>query len=675
MGPPVLCSVRVRTRATTYLAWSLTGLSVGLALAAAVLHVLNRHVGVEITHWWVTNVVIAIGLGVPGGLIASRRARNPIGWILLAVSLAQALTAAGREYAIYALGVRHGALPGGAWGAWLGEWTWLLVGVIGVVFVLFPDGRPRSRLWLAVIALVVATTSLLALGGAIAPGPIFGGPPGPNPNNPLGWSGGESFVNWLGFDRLLYAMFAGLVLGLAAMADRLRTADPALRRQLFVVGPAATLLTAEIIWENWGPDNIAAITSPIVTTLFAIAVAAAILRYGLYEIDLVLNRAMVYALVSALLVAAYLGTVALANTVFDHADRAASLAAAALVAVLFAPLRLRLQHATDRLLYGERRDPYLVMSSLGERLPEAGAALPALAETVARTLKLPFVAIEIERDGDLLPAASAGQLRGEPLVLPLAYQGASVGRLTLGRRAPSDAFTRAEGKLFDDIARQVGVTAYAVRLTEDLQRSRERLVMAREEERRRVRRDLHDGLGPTLAGIALQLDAARSLLGSDPGAVDELLSSLVAETQNAIADVRRLVYDLRPPALDELGLVPALREQAARFPGLEIEVDASEELGDLPAAVEVAAYRIATEAVTNVARHAQASRCKVRLSLNGALELEVTDDGRGMSPGWRPGVGVTSIRERAAELGGSCVLVAAPAGGTAVRARLPLASP
>jgi two-component system, NarL family, sensor kinase len=669
-----LCSTRVRTRSTTYLAWSLTGLSAGLALAAAVLHVLNRHVDVEITHWWVTNAVIALGLGIPGGLIASRRRGNPIGWILLAVSIAQALTAAGREYAVYALGTQHGSLPGGGWGAWLGSWTWLLVGLIGVVFVLFPEGRTRSRLWLAPVVLVVGATGLLAFGSAVSPGPIFGGSPGPAPSNPVGWPGAMSAIGWLGYDRLIYTLFAGLVLGLVAMLGRLGGAGPALRRQLFVVWPAAALLTAELIWENWGSDSIGAVTSPIVTTLFAIAVAAAILRYGLYDIDLVLNRALVYALVSALLVGAYLGTVAAANSVFGHAGLAGSLAGAALVALLFAPLRLRLQHATDRLLYGERRDPYLVMASLGERLPEAGAALPALAATVARTLKLPYVAIELERDGELVPAACAGSQRGEPLILPLVYQGAAVGRLTLGRRAPGDAFTRAEEKLFGDIARQVGVTAYAVRLTEDLQSSRGRLVLAREEERRRVRRDLHDGLGPTLAGIALQLDAARALLQRDPQAVEERLATLVAETQAAIADVRRLVYDLRPPALDELGLVPALRQQAARFPGLEIVVQAPDELGDLPAAVEVAAYRIATEAVTNVARHAAAGRCTVRLALNGALELEVADDGCGMNPGWRPGVGVTSIRERAAELGGSCVLVPSPSGGTVVRARLPVAA-
>jgi two-component system, NarL family, sensor kinase len=269
-------------------------------------------------------------------------------------------------------------------------------------------------------------------------------------------------------------------------------------------------------------------------------------------------------------------------------------------------------------------------------------------------------------------AAERGRLRGEPLVLALIYGGRAVGELALGPRTPNDPFTVAERRLFADIARQVAVAAHAVSLTEDLQRSREALVATREEERRRIRRDLHDGLGPTLAGVTLQLGSARLLLRRDPDAADALLTQLAVETQAAIADVRRLVYDLRPPALDELGLVPALRQQAQRFPGLAVEVRAPEPLERLPAAVEVAAYRIATEALTNVSRHACARSCTIVIGLNGSLELEVRDDGTGVPDGWRPGVGLASIHERAAELGGTCTIERVAEGGTRVLARLPL---
>jgi signal transduction histidine kinase len=226
-------------------------------------------------------------------------------------------------------------------------------------------------------------------------------------------------------------------------------------------------------------------------------------------------------------------------------------------------------------------------------------------------------------------------------------------------------------------------------LTTDLQRSRERLVTAREEERRRLRRDLHDGLGPQLASLTLKHDAARNLLPQDPQAVDALLAELKGQTQEAISDVRRLVYDLRPPALDELGLVSAIREQAAKYGyllggsesgagqkhGLGFSVEAPESLPPLPAAVEVACYRIAQEAIANVSRHSKARTCRVRLSVDGderEMKLEITDDGVGLPADRRAGVGSVSMRERAEELGGICVTERVPAGGTRVLARLPL---
>jgi signal transduction histidine kinase len=280
------------------------------------------------------------------------------------------------------------------------------------------------------------------------------------------------------------------------------------------------------------------------------------------------------------------------------------------------------------------------------------------------------------------PAASTGHPVDDPLVLPLVYQQQPVGRLVLAPRAPGEAFTAAERRLLDDLARQVGVAAHAVRLTADLQRSRQRLVTAREEERRRLRRDLHDGLGPALAGVAMQLGAAQALVDRDPAKVRTLLGTLQDQLRAAIADIRRLVYDLRPPALDELGLAGALREQATRFTTEQtasadgdhptVRVEAPERLPGLPAAVEVAAYRIATEALTNVARHAHARACTLRLACNGGLELEVRDDGCGLPDRPRAGVGLASMRERAAELGGTCTVEALAGGGTLVRARLPL---
>ena len=348
-------------------------------------------------------------------------------------------------------------------------------------------------------------------------------------------------------------------------------------------------------------------------------------------------------------------------------------------------------------MYGERDDPYAVLSRLGRRLeatiaPEA--ALTTIVETIAQALKLPYAAILLQEGGGFRSAAVYGSPTGEPQVLPLVYQREEIGRLVLSPKAPGEEFSSADRSLLEDLARQAEVAVHAVRLTTDLQRSRERLVTTREEERRRLRRDLHDGLGPSLASFALKVDAARKLIRHKPQDAEELLSRLKDQTQDTVGDVRRLVYGLRPPALDEVGLVGAIRQQAeiqgfvvegasggtdkevAAEDGLvSLTIEVPEALPPLPAAVEVAAYRIAQETLTNVARHSHARTCRVRISVDragGALTMEVTDDGVGMAEGRRSGVGLSSMLERAEELGGRCDVERNEEGGTRVLARLPL---
>jgi signal transduction histidine kinase len=246
----------------------------------------------------------------------------------------------------------------------------------------------------------------------------------------------------------------------------------------------------------------------------------------------------------------------------------------------------------------------------------------------------------------------------------------------LSPRSPGEGFSDADRSLLEDLARQAEVAVHAVRLTTDLQHSRERLVATREEERRRLRRDLHDGLGAQLAGLNVQAGTLRRLIPSDPDAADELVVELRDELQGAIADIRRLVYDLRPPALDDLGLGESLRRLADRYGSedgsLRVVVEAPEDLPDLPAAVEVAIYRIAQEALTNAARHARARTCVVRLAVDGDVVLEIVDDGVGIPAERSAGVGLSSMHERASELGGSCTVEAVTEGGTRVQVLLPL---
>jgi signal transduction histidine kinase len=271
--------------------------------------------------------------------------------------------------------------------------------------------------------------------------------------------------------------------------------------------------------------------------------------------------------------------------------------------------------------------------------------------------------------------ASYGEPVGDLLTIALLYRGEHVGDLTVSPRERGAAWSRADLRALQAIGRQVAVAGHAVRLSEDLRRSRERLVLAREEERRRIRRDLHDELGPRLAALALELDTAREAMRSDPGQIDAALGQAAARAREGIADVRRLVYDLRPPTLDDFGLAGALREQAGRLSGdgLSVSVAVERELGPLPAGVEAAAYRIASEAMTNVVRHAGASRCEVTVALgDGRLFVGVSDDGRGIDDDAVHGLGLESMRERAEELGGSFEVAAGAPSGTRVLAVLPV---
>jgi signal transduction histidine kinase len=413
----------------------------------------------------------------------------------------------------------------------------------------------------------------------------------------------------------------------------------------------------------------------------------------LWDIDIIINRTLVYGALTASAVGIYVLVVGgLGELLQVRGNLVLSLLATGLIAVLIQPLHSRLQRAVNHLLYGERDEPYKVISRLGQRLeatlaPEA--VLPTIVETVTGALKLPYAAISLKQDGEDVIAASSGRAADELTRLPLVYQREHLGELLLAPRARGETFSSADRALLADLAHQAGIAVHAVRLTTDLQRltqelqsSRTALVTAREEERRRLRRDLHDGLGSVLASLNWRAGALRLVLSRDPVAADALVVEQQNTIQAAIGDIRRLVYELRPPALDELGLLGAIREQAAKQSaptgrdsalGLHVDVVASDHLPALPAAVEVAAYRIVQEALANVVRHAQAHRCCICLSCeNDLLHVEVTDDGIGLPESSRAGVGLLSMRERAAELGGTCEIALMPEGGTCVRACLPL---
>jgi len=554
------------------------------------------------------------------------------------------------------------------------------------VLYLFPSGQFVPR-W----------TWLLAVGSTILQVPIYF-----FTNSPL------TPDKWL--PLVAFAVWAGLLgLGLYAQIYRYRrVSNPTQRQQTkWVVFTVVIVLTCFV---GEGVASIFIHTMPLFSVfmvstvtylamlLIPLSVGIAVLRYHLWDIDILINRTLVYGLLTACVIGLYVLIVGGLSMVFQgQGNLVLSLGATALIAVLFQPLRHRLQRSINRLMHGERDDPYRILSRLGQRLEGTLApeqVLPTIVQTTAQALKLPYVALTLKQDDDtLVMVASSGTTSTDLVHLPLTSQGEHLGELLLAPRAPGEALSSADRRLLNDLARHAGVAVYAVRLTTDLQQlarelqhSRTELVTTREEERRRLRRDLHDGLGSVLTSLNLRAGAIRALLERDSVAAEALVVEQQSAIRSAIADIRRLVYDLRPPSLDELGLLGAIREQAAHYgraprqslqqerpSGLSVEVQAPEDVPALPAALEVATYRIIQEALSNVARHAHARACTIRLALSeGILQVEITDDGLGLPAAHRAGVGLLSMRERAAELDGTCEIIPAPGGGTQVRARLPM---
>jgi two-component system, NarL family, sensor kinase len=637
--------------------------------------------GRDVTAFLVPEVLAYAWMGC---VLLVKRPGHPVGPLLCLIGLAAGISGLIFAYDRYALVRSPGSLPFATTMLWLSTWAEAPgVSLTLVLLLVFPDGRLLSRRWRPVLWAAVAFLPLAVAGNAFMPqsmGAYLRGLP-----NPYAVASAVPLfvvVLFLALACLLFAFAAAAV----GMVLRWRRADRVGRQQLkwfFAVLPVTAAALIAGVLAN-GPGSQAILLSLVLGSLPGVLMSAsigvAVLRYRLYEIDILLNRAVLYGSLTVLIAAVYLTVVAAARWVFG-VDRglAVQVLATVVAATALWPLRGRVQRRVDRLFYGDRGAPYDALARLGRRVEEAAdpeSALSSVVKTIADSLRLPYAAVELRIGDTWSPAAAYGDPAPQVVTFPLTSQRETVGRLLVGRRAPGEQLGPDDERLLADLARQAGPAIHAVALRWALDASRADLVTMREEERRRLRRDLHDGLGPTLAGMTLGLDTARAL---SPGLPDllELLGRLKAETQRAVTDVRRIVYGLRPPALDELGLAGSLREEVRRLqcqvPTLAVSLAASGDgLPNLPAAVEVACYRIVTEALTNVARHAHATRCLVRLRLDHDLDVEVCDDGVGMQEGWRTGVGIASMRERVAELGGDLVIEPGLPHGTRIAARLPV---
>jgi signal transduction histidine kinase len=448
-----------------------------------------------------------------------------------------------------------------------------------------------------------------------------------------------------------------------------------------VVGVLCFLLVVTLILPEYllGDDFVPEIWDMFADLGIVCALGALLLRRPNVT-DGGISRAAVRGLLLALVAVAFVGAGTAAASLVHHGGPFVAIVAVTALALAIVPLRAFVEWRTDVTLFGPRDDPYRVITGLGRLLETTAspdAVLPGVVNTVASVLDLSYLAIEFDDvDGHRIEA-STGSPTGPISRMQLTYHGEQLGGLVFATR-DRRRLTTSDRRLLDDLARQIGSGVYCVRLMRDLRSSHTALMAARDEERRRLRHDLHDGLGPMLAGIGLASQAARNLMTADPSAADEVLDRVVEEAQAATAEVRRLVDGLRPPELDELGLVEALRQQVrivysggADDDELPVSVEAIGSLDQLTPAVEIAAYRIALEGLVNVIRHARANTCTITIENNGALHVRVRDDGMGLSPDAVPGVGFTSMRARAEELGGTCVIRRRPGVGTEVHAVFP----
>ena len=548
----------------------------------------------------------------------------------------------------------------GLWPHVVGEVACTLALGLALLAVLTLRGRVRARPWLVPVALLVPWTGY-AVWAAVT---LQRTDPGAERTQAL---------LSITLPSLAVAVPA-CVLVLATTVARTPVREVRLAARLALLTLVAGVATRLLLDPVLPADVLLLLVAPPVLA----GVVVALVGYRLDEVEPVVRRTLVQGAVAAAVGTAF---VAVAGAVGRATDvPVGAVLAGGVVALAVLPVAVALQRVVRRLVYGDADLPRTVVSEL--RLLDASTApAQALTETLtllSRRLRLAYAGIAAGPDTDRLAASVGEPGTRTPVVVDLVAGGTQLGTLRLEASPDRDAFGRADRRLLEDVGAQVGTLVQAVLANRELQRSRQEIVSAREEERRRLRRDLHDGLGPSLATMALRLEAAQDLIGTDPVQATESVAGLADLARDEITEVRRLVDGLRPAALDQLGLVSALRQRAAQHElsagahAMVWSVEAADDVEPLPAAVEVAAYRIVLEAVTNALRHSGARACTVTLVRNEAdLLVEVRDDGQGVVADHPAGVGLGSMRERAEELGGSCTVISG-ADGTRIVARLPL---
>ncbi|MFD1735017.1 sensor histidine kinase [Bacillus salitolerans] len=556
-------------------------------------------------------------------------------------------------------------------------------GSLSVFFFLFPNGRfvPKWSMW--IFFLTIGLLSLTYL---------------------------ENLPKWVVYFRILF-IFGFL---LYSQIYRFRTVSTQVERQQtkwvvygFSVAISGFLCVVFIpllfnpnIFEEGSIQYFMIFNSFVyfLLLLIPITLTFALLRRRLWDIDPLLNRTILYAIMVVVVISIYVAVVWYLSSMFNTNDNfIISIIATSIVAISFSPIKEKVQQMIIRRMYGEQGNPYFVVALLGKKIQESQTpeqVLDQVARTLKEVLRLPYTEIQLLQNNEAITLTHSGTKQEEVHPLPITYRGTKLGYLNVAPRSSGEAFTKSDEKLWEVLIQQLGPLLQDLKATmdlkainRDLQHSREKLVLAREEERHYLRRNLHDDLAPRLAALAYTAAAAEDLVDKEPHIVKNLLIEHQKMILGTVDDIRRLVYDLRPPTIDELGLVEALRQRIHEITSIRKNHDSSiyltyeapSKLSDIPAAVEVAVYRIISESVVNVVRHSKARHCGVKIILtNNRLELEVMDDGIGISFKKEfismGGLGLPSMKERASELGGELSIEQRKEGGTRIFAWIPIST-
>ena len=676
-------------RRAAWLAWSLAVLCLALMGVLILLARLNRTPLSTFVNEESSTIVFTAVFPFIGALIASRHPRNAVGWLMIAAALFAIVGSVSNAYARHALVLSPGSLPAGGLASWIRAWAWIpLVASGPLLFLVIPDGRPSSRVWRRVLYVAVGEFAL-SLGGFMATWPIRGA---------ALLEGADKIQNVPLLTTIAFysspIFMAVVVASVASVVVRFVRSRGDERQQLKWIAFGALIMGLEFLVTVI--HEVPTIFDAIAVVPLAIAIGVAILKYRLYDIDVVINKTLVYGAMAAFITAVYVAVVVgIGRAVGSDRNLGLSILATAMVAVGFAPVRERVQRVANRVVYGTRATPYEVLSEFSGGMANTVATeelLPRMARIVAESVGAAEVDVWLQVGSELVREASWPQAVGEPsptapptapagadarvridgtdATVPVRHQGELLGVIAIGKPR-GETVTPAESKLLEDLASQAGLVLRNVRLIEELKTSRQRLVSAQDEERRRLERNLHDGAQQRLVSIALALRMARGLVTSDlDPRLNQRIDAASEQLTLALSELRELARGIHPAILTERGLAAGLTSLAERSP-VSVAVDSTIDRR-LPAAVEAAAYFVVSEALANAAKYAHATSVTVRAGLaEGGVFVDVIDDGIGGADPSR-GSGLRGLVDRVAAVDGTLEIDSRPGQGTRLACRIPV---